>query len=195
MHPISVSVQASYEEARPMLMTYRVSHDSSTGYSFIPVDRPWQRLSALEPGKLHQCPTCGHVPDLDPAIANSVYDGPLVPDVEPDAAALGVAQTAVRVLLEVASGRRPLAAASRHATPEVVHYLKLLQPSLKDLPALRLRSWHAAQPQRWVIEANALIILGHHPQAVVARFEPDPLGNWVCTVFRILRGGARSPEA
>jgi hypothetical protein len=176
-----------------MPTTYRVHHDSSTGYSFVPVDRPWQRLSAVEPGQVHQCPTCGHTPEQEVAVANSAYDGPLVPDVEPDATALGVAQTAVRIMLEVASRRRPLAAAARHATPEVVHYLKLLQPSLKDLPALRLRSWHAAQPQRWVIEANALIILDH-PQAVVARFEPDPLGSWVCTVFRILRGGARSPE-
>lgn len=177
-----------------MPMTYRVSHDSSTGYSFVPVDRPWQRLSAMEPGSPYRCQACGHTREPDPADVDPVYAGPLVPDVEPDTEALRVAQTTVRVLLEVTSGRRPLSAASRHATPEVVHHVKMLQPSLKDLPGLRLRSWHAAQPQRWVIEANALIILGH-PQAIVARFERDPLGSWVCTVFRILRGGARSPDA
>lgn len=173
-----------------MSVTYRVFHDRSTGYTFAatePVLEPPVPHTALE-----RCPSCGHVPDEQNAIAESIYAGPIVPDVVPSPEALQAAESTTRVLLETASRRRPLSAAARHATPGVVRYIKALQPSLQNLPVARLRSWHAAQPHRWVVEANALVVLAR-PHALAARFEPDPLGHWTCTMFRIIRGRGSSP--
>ena len=170
-----------------MPVAYRVFHDHSTGYTFVPtepVGEPPVSHTAPE-----RCPTCGHDPDQRAAVAGSVYAGPIVPDVVPSPEALQAAHTATRVLLETASRRRPLSAAARHASPLVVRYIKVLQPSLQNLPVMRLRNWHASQPHRWAVEANALVVLDR-PHALAARFEPDPLGRWTCTAFRILRAGS-----
>ncbi|MFR9802768.1 Rv3235 family protein [Pseudonocardia sp. RS010] len=170
-----------------MPVSYRVSHDRSTGHAFVPAE-PIVETSALD-----RCPTCGHVPDGQQVAAESVYAGPLVPDVEPRTDARRAARAGVQVLLEAATLRRPLSAAARHATPEVLRYLKALQPTLRALPrGARVARWHAAQPHRWVVEANALVLLDR-PQALAARFEPDALGHWTCTAFRIIRGGTVTP--
>jgi hypothetical protein len=88
----------------------------------------------------------------------------------------------LRLLFEVAAGRRPASHIESVADPSVQRYLRA-QP----MRHLVLRSVRVCFPAEHVAELAAVVGTGGgRVGAVAVRFEQRPGGRWCCVTFRIL---------
>jgi hypothetical protein len=136
----------------------------------------------LDPAALQRCSHCGHSPEL--VLPDRRGHAPITRDVDRDEAALAAARRTVQLILEVAAGRRPASALTRHATRDAIAYVRALDPVL-GRARTGIRRFHASQPHEGAVEVNALVHFDR-PRALAARFELVQLDRWACVALRIL---------
>lgn len=96
------------------------------------------------------------------------------------------ARTILAATVEVLDGRRPAAQVSHYFSPFVFAALQTRAREFSRAPqGFRLRSVHASQPAKGVIEACATVKRGKRFQALAARLEANGEG-WLCNLLRLV---------
>jgi hypothetical protein len=99
---------------------------------------------------------------------------------------LAATRTILTATVEVLNGRRSAGQVERYLSPNVLAAVKSQARDFSSTPqGLYLRSLHACQPAKGIIEACATIQRGKRFQALAARLESEQNG-WICKLLRLM---------